>query len=134
MRGGTGGLFVAAAITAAFVLFFPLAAVGQMASLAFLIVYGTVSAGHLALFVLLLGYTIDTGPASTGVTLIAVLVLSFVFEIVYRKRTGRSLALTAPPPAVRSSRLLGPVIPMVDGRALRLAEEEAAKAKKQPKR
>ncbi|MGB9274230.1 MAG: APC family permease [Terrimicrobiaceae bacterium] len=37
-RGGTGGLFVAAAITAAFVLFFPLAAVGQMASLAFLIV------------------------------------------------------------------------------------------------
>ena len=44
-RGGTGGLFVAAAITAAFVLFFPLAAVGQMASLAFLIVYGTVSAG-----------------------------------------------------------------------------------------
>ncbi|MGB7792217.1 MAG: APC family permease, partial [Terrimicrobiaceae bacterium] len=118
-RGGTGGLFVAAAITAAFVLFFPLAAVGQMASLAFLIVYGTVSAGHLrvyrdtgakpwllvvavvlnlALFVLLLGYTIDTGPASTWVTLIAVLVLSFVFEIVYRKRTGRSLALTAPPP------------------------------------
>ena len=41
---------------------------------------------NLALFVLLLGYTIDTGPASTWVTLIAVLVLSFVFEIVYRKR------------------------------------------------
>ena len=40
-RGGTGGLFIAAAITAGFVLFFPLAAVGQMASLAFLIVYGT---------------------------------------------------------------------------------------------
>ena len=81
--------------------------------------YGTVSAGHLrvyrdtgakpwllvvavvlnlALFVLLLGYTIDTGPASTWVTLVAVLVLSFVFEIVYPKRTGRSLALTAPPP------------------------------------
>ena len=54
---------------------------------------------NLALFVLLLGYTIDTGPASTWVTLIAVLVLSFVFEIVYRNRTGRSLALTAPPPA-----------------------------------
>ena len=32
---------------------------------------------NLALFVLLLGYTIDTGPASTWVTLIAVLVLSF---------------------------------------------------------
>ena len=94
-HGGTVGLFVAAAITAAFVLFFPLAAVGQMASLAFLIVYGTVSAGHLrvyretganrwllvlavvlnlALFALLLGYSIHTGPASTWVTLIAVLV------------------------------------------------------------
>jgi ABC-type branched-subunit amino acid transport system permease subunit len=75
-------------------------------------VYGTVSAGHLrvhrdtgakpwllvvavvlnaALFALLLGYTIHTGPASTWITLLAVLVLSFVFEIVYRKRTGRSL-------------------------------------------
>ena len=111
-RGGTVGLLVAASLTALFVVFFPLAAVGSMASLAFLIVYGTVSAGHLrvyretgakpwllvlavvlnaALFVLLLGYTIHTGPASTWITLLAVLVLSFVFEIVYRKRTGRSL-------------------------------------------
>jgi amino acid transporter len=113
-RGGTGGLFIAAVITAGFVLFFPLAAVGQMASLAFLIVYGTVSLGHLrvyretgakpwllvlavalnlALFALLLGYTIHTGPASTWITLLAVLVLSFVFEVVYRRRTGRLLAL-----------------------------------------
>jgi amino acid transporter len=113
-RGGTGGLFIAAALTAAFVLFFPLAAVGQMASLAFLIVYGTVSLGHLrvyretgakrwllvlavvlnlALFALLLGYTIHTGPASTWITLLAVLVLSFVFEVVYRRHTGRSLVL-----------------------------------------
>ena len=38
---------------------------------------------NLALFVLLLGYTIDTGPASTWVTLIAALALSFVFEVVY---------------------------------------------------
>jgi hypothetical protein len=44
-----------------------------------------------ALFVLLLGYTIHTGPASTWITLLAVLALSFVFEIVYRKRTGRIL-------------------------------------------
>jgi amino acid transporter len=113
-RGGTGGLFIAAAITAVFVLFFPLAAVGQMASLAFLIVYGTVSLGHLrlyretgakpwllvvavalnlALFALLLGYTIHTGPASTWITLLAVFALSFVFEVVYRKRTGRALVL-----------------------------------------
>jgi hypothetical protein len=111
-RGGTVGLLVAAVLTALFVVFFPLSAVGSMASLAFLIVYGTVSAGHLrvyrytgakpwllvlavvlnaALFVLLLGYTIHTGPASTWITLLAVLALSFVFEIVYRKRTGRTL-------------------------------------------
>jgi ABC-type branched-subunit amino acid transport system permease subunit len=43
------------------------------------------------LFLLLLGYTIHTGPASTWITLLAVLALSFVFEIVYRTRTGRSL-------------------------------------------
>jgi amino acid transporter len=113
-RGGNIGLLVAACLTALFVVFFPLAAVGQMASLAFLIVYGTVSLGHLrvyretgakpwllvlavalnlALFALLLGYTIHTGPASTWITLLAVLVLSFVFEAVYRGRTGRSLAL-----------------------------------------
>jgi amino acid transporter len=111
-HGGTGGLFTAAAVTAGFVLFFPLAAVGQMASLAFLIVYGTVSLGHLrvwretgakpallvaavllnlALFVLLLGYTIHTGPASTWITLLVVLVFSFVFEYGYRRRTGRIL-------------------------------------------
>lgn len=111
-RGGHVGLLVAAALTALFVVFFPLAAVGSMASLAFLIVYGTVSAGHLrvchdtganrwllivavvlnaALFLLLFGYTVHTGPASTWITLLAVLALSFAFEIVYRKRTGRSL-------------------------------------------
>lgn len=111
-HGGTAGLFTAAGLTAAFVLFFPLAAVGQMASLAFLIVYGAVSMGHLrvwretgakpallviavllnlALFVLLLSYTVTTGPVSTWITLLAVLVLSFVAEYVYRRRTGRRL-------------------------------------------
>jgi len=111
-RGGNVGLLVAAALTALFVTFFPLSAVGSMASLAFLIVYGIVSVGHLrvyretgakpsllvlavemnlALFMLLLGYTIHTGPASTWVTLLAVFGLSFVFEVAYRKRTGRTL-------------------------------------------
>lgn len=117
-HGGTVGLFVAAGITAAFVLFFPLNAVGQMASLAFLIVYGMVSVGHLrvyrdtgarrwllivavvlnlALFVLLLGYTIHTGPASTWLTLIAVLVGSFVFEVAYRRPNRRALQATPEP-------------------------------------
>jgi ABC-type multidrug transport system permease subunit len=48
---------------------------------------------NLALFALLLGYTIHTGHASTWITLLAVLALSFVFEVAYRKRTGRPLAL-----------------------------------------
>jgi amino acid transporter len=119
-HGGTGALFLAAGLTCAFVLFFPLAAVGQMASLAFLLVYGTVSLGHLrvrretgasagllitsvvlnaALFLLLFGYTIRTGPATTWITLLVVLAASFAVEALYRKRTGRSLAPTAAPPA-----------------------------------
>jgi amino acid transporter len=89
------------------VLFFPLAAVGQMASLAFLVVYGAVSAGHLrlraqtgarawplvaavginaVLFATLLANTIRTGPAATWVALLAALIGSFVFEAVYRRR------------------------------------------------
>jgi hypothetical protein len=48
---------------------------------------------NLALFALLLGYTIHIGPASTWITLLTVLALSFVFEVVYRRRTGRSLTL-----------------------------------------
>ncbi|MGV9670181.1 APC family permease [Gordonia sp. NPDC003504] len=116
-RSGTWGLLLAGALTCAFVIFFPLAAVGQMASLAFLIVYGTVSVGHLrvhrdtgankwilvlaivlnlALFCLLLGYAITTGPASTWITLIVVLVLSFVAEYVYRRITGRALRIWSP--------------------------------------
>ncbi len=117
-HGGTVGLFIAAGLTAAFVVFFPLAAVGQMASLAFLIVYGMVSVGHLriyrdtgarrwllvlavvlnlALFMLLLGYSIHTGPASTWLTLIAVLVASFVFEIGYRRPRRRARPATPAP-------------------------------------
>ena len=116
-HGGPGSLFVAAGLTGFFVLAFPLSAVGQMASLAFLIVYGSVSLGHLrirsktgaktgllvaavvlnaALFALLLEHAIATGPAATWLTLLGALVLSFAFELVFRRRRGRSLALTSP--------------------------------------
>jgi uncharacterized membrane protein HdeD (DUF308 family) len=105
------------------VLAFPLSAVGQMASLAFLIVYGMVSVGHLrvrketeakrwmllaaiilnaALFLLLLYYAIDKGPATTWITLLALFVLSFVAEALYRRRTGRTLR-PAVSPAVSGS-------------------------------
>ncbi|HEX6886505.1 MAG TPA: hypothetical protein VF143_00250, partial [Candidatus Nanopelagicales bacterium] len=89
------------------VLFFPLAAVGQMTSLAFLVVYGAVSFGHLrlraqtgarrapllaaiianaVLFVLLLVQAVRTGPPSTWITLLAVILASFAFEWWYRRR------------------------------------------------
>jgi amino acid transporter len=88
-----------------------------MASLAFLVVYGMVSVGHLrvrretganvwmlaaavalnaALFLLPLGYTISKGPATTWVTLLPILALSFVIEAVYRWCTGRRLMPATP--------------------------------------
>lgn len=115
-RSGTWGLVAAGVLTCLFVVFFPLSAVGQMASLAFLIVYGSVSLGHIkvrrqtgakaylliasvvlnaALFGLLLYYSITSGEASTWITLLAVLVLSFVFEYLYRRITGRKLRISA---------------------------------------
>ena len=89
------------------VLFFPLDAVGQMTSLAFLVVYGAVSAAHLrvrahtgarawplelavavnaALFVILLVDTIRTGTPATWITLLAALGGSFVFAATVRSR------------------------------------------------
>jgi len=112
-RGGKVGLFVAAGVTMAFVALFPLDAVGQMASLAFLIVYGSVNLGHLrvrkqtganavlliiaavlcfGLFALLLAHTIVQGQLGTWTTLLGVFALSFVTAILYRRRrrhTGR---------------------------------------------
>ncbi len=87
--------------------FFPLSAVGQMTSLAFLVVYGAVSYGHLrlrqhtgakawplvaavvlnaALFVALLVDAIRSGSPATWITLLAALVGSFAFEAIYRRR------------------------------------------------
>ena len=117
-RGGTVGLFIAAGLTAAFVVFFPLAAVGQMASLAFLIVYGTVSVGHLRVYRDTGAKTLAAG-AGRGVEprtvhaaarvqhphrsckhlahALAVLVASFVFEIGYRRPRRRARPATPAP-------------------------------------
>jgi len=56
---------------------------------------------NLALFALLLGYTIHIGPRARG-SLLAVLALSFVFEVGYRRPTGRSLALESTTTAAAS--------------------------------
>lgn len=111
-RSSPLSLVVSAGFVIALVLFFPLSAVGQMTSLAFLVVYGAVSAGHLrirqqtgarawplvaavvvnaALFVALLVDAIRTGPPATWITLVGALVGSVLFEASYRRGTGRQV-------------------------------------------
>jgi len=104
------GLFITAAIVLVFVLIFPLSAVASMGSAGFLLVYAAVSIGHmrirgqtgakawpiaasavtcLALFAVLLYHMIEAAPTSAiglGVTAAG----SFVFEIVYRRTSGRT--------------------------------------------
>jgi len=108
-RSGTVALLVSCVAVVVLVLFFPLSAVGQMTSLAFLLIYGAVSAGHLriraqtgarawpliaavvlnaVLFVVLLADAIRTGPASTWLALLGAIVGSVIFEGIYRRRTG----------------------------------------------
>ncbi|WP_094554278.1 APC family permease [Synechococcus sp. 1G10] len=106
LRSANVSLPVSAGIVILLVLFFPLDAVGQMTSLAFLIVYGAVSAAHLrvrgktgarawplllavvinaALFVSLLIDTIRTGSPATWITFLAVLAGSFALTTVLRR-------------------------------------------------
>jgi amino acid transporter len=123
------GLFITSGLVLVFVLAFPLSAVASMGSAAFLLVYSAVNIGHLrirqqtgakawpvvaaavaclSLFVVLFYHMITTAPTSAialGVTLAG----SFVFEIAYRRTTGRTLkgilietdpaSAAAPPPA-----------------------------------
>ncbi len=103
-------LLVSAVVVVTLVLFFPLAAVGQMTSLAFLAVYAAVSAGHLrvraqtgarawplvtavvvnvALFGALLVDAVRTGPATTWIVLVGALVGSVVFAAAYGRRAAQ---------------------------------------------
>jgi amino acid transporter len=105
------GLFITSGLVLMFVLLFPLSAVASMGSAGFLLVYSAVNIGHvrireqtgakawpvvasalscLSLFVVLLHHMISAAPNSAvalGVTLAG----SFLFEIVYRRMTGRTL-------------------------------------------
>jgi amino acid transporter len=104
------GLFITSGVVLVFVLVFPLSAVASMGSAGFLLVYSAVNIGHLrirkqtgakawpvaasavtclSLFVVLFYNMVSTAPSSAialGVTLAG----SFVFETVYRRRTGRT--------------------------------------------
>lgn len=117
--GDTWGLFFTALITCVFVIVFPLSAVGQMASLAFLLVYAMVNAGHmrryhetnanrtllilsvvlnLALFALLFYQTIADGNVMTWGSVVGLLVLSFLLEWAWRKYTHQNMHLIRPVP------------------------------------
>lgn len=105
------GLFISAGIVIVFVVLFPLSAVAQMGSAAFLLVYAAVNIGHLrirsktgakawllvvsvitclALFVVLSVKMIRSDPSS-AIALAVTLFISWLIEIVYRRRTKRTL-------------------------------------------
>lgn len=105
--GGPWGLFITALITIMFVVVFPLSAVGEMTSLAFLLVYASVNIGHLrvykktgakpallwiaiilnlVLFAFLFGQTILKGEVMTWGSVIVMLVLSFGLEWFWEKK------------------------------------------------
>lgn len=110
--GGTWGLFITSLIVCVFVVIFPLSAVGEMASLAFLLVYAMVNLGHLriakqtgakrwilvcsvilnlALFALLFIQTILNHETLTWISVIVLLVISFLVELAWRKKNKRNL-------------------------------------------
>lgn len=109
---GNWGLFITSLIVCIFVVIFPLSAVGEMASLAFLLVYTMVNLGHLriagqtgakrwilicsvvlnlALFALLFIQTILNHETLTWISVIALLIISFLVELAWRKKNKRNL-------------------------------------------
>lgn len=115
--GGTWGLFITSMITCLFVVIFPLASVGQMASLAFLLVYAMVNIGHvrvtaatgakrwalitaaglnLALFALLFAQTILDGETLTWLAVILLVVISVGVEYLWRKRNHQNVRWLGP--------------------------------------
>ena len=109
---GNWGLFITSLIVCIFVVIFPLSAVGEMASLAFLLVYAMVNLGHLriagqtgakrwilicsvvlnlALFALLFIQTILNHETLTWISVIALLIISFLVELAWRKKNKPNL-------------------------------------------
>lgn len=109
---GNWGLFITSLIVCILVVIFPLSAVGEMASLAFLLVYAMVNLGHLriagqtgakrwilicsvvlnlALFALLFIQTILNHETLTWISVIALLIISFLVELAWRKKNKRNL-------------------------------------------
>jgi amino acid transporter len=111
-------LLISAAVIMVLVFVFPLSAVGQMTSLAFLLIYGVVSWGHLKvraqtgakawplytaiiinaiMFVVLLFDAITTGPIAAWITLIVAIVGSFIYAWQVAGRKNRRQAVSLDP-------------------------------------
>ena len=122
-KQASGGLLLTAALVIAVTLAFDLSGIAMMGSAAFLLVYAAVNAGHLrvlqqtganglivflslatclAMFGILAQYTWQQQPAAI-VALVAILAASFVAEGVYRRLTGRKIAIT--PAAAAAAKL-----------------------------
>lgn len=129
--GGPRGIFVTALVTSLFVIVFPLSAVGQMASLAFLLVYATVNAGHLrvrrrtgairwvlvvsvvlnlVLFAVLFAQTVASGAVLTWAAVLVLLVASFAAEWAWRRYTQQNCSWLGPTPGLPTA-AGGPSVP-----------------------
>jgi amino acid transporter len=106
------GLFITAGLVIVFVVLFPLSAVASMGSAGFLLVYAAVNYGHLrirgqtgarawpivgsigaclTLFGVLFYYML-TSALSSAIALVVTFAASYLFEVVYRRRTGRTFS------------------------------------------
>jgi amino acid transporter len=104
------GLFITSGLVLVFVLLFPLSAVASMGSAGFLLIYAAVGVGHfrirsqtgakswmivasvaacMLLFAVLVHNMISEAPSS-AVALGITLIVSFLVEVVYRERSGRT--------------------------------------------
>ncbi|MGP8059847.1 MAG: APC family permease [Acidimicrobiales bacterium] len=104
------GLFITSALVLVFVLLFPLSAVASMGSAGFLLIYAAVSIGHLRIrtetgakawpilasavtclaLLIVLAYKMATSAPKSLIALGVTLAVSFVFEVAYRRITGRT--------------------------------------------
>lgn len=104
------GLFITSALVLVFVLLFPLSAVASMGSAGFLLIYAAVSIGHLRIrtetgakawpilasavtclaLLIVLAYKMATSAPKSLIARGVTLAVSFVFEVAYRRITGRT--------------------------------------------
>lgn len=123
-RTNQEGLYITSGLAIVFILFFNLGPIAMMGSAAFLLLYAAVNFAHLRLrretganaaliwlsggscigmFVILCIYILKSGEHAPLIALLALLVLSFAGERVYRSVTGRTLSRMKQRPVPQAS-------------------------------